>query len=189
MPSRQSLALSWSALLFAFPTVARLQAEERRPNILIVHCHDLGQYLHCYGVKTVRTPNLDLLASQGVRFSRSFCTNPGCSPSRASLFTGRYPHSNGVMGLCHANFAWDLHPGEQHLAQLLHNAGYATAAVGVIHNALGIPAMRLRTLSSTSLGAAGRRRDDSTAARVPRPAGQAVFPLRRIHRAAPAALP
>ena len=41
MPSRQSLALSWSALLFAFPTVARLQAEERRPNILIVHCHDL----------------------------------------------------------------------------------------------------------------------------------------------------
>jgi N-sulfoglucosamine sulfohydrolase len=110
-----------------------LAAEPQRPNVLLVHCHDLGQFLHCYGVKTVRTPNLDKLAAEGVRFARSFCTNPGCSPSRASIFTGRWPHSNGVMGLCHANFAWDLHPEERHLAQILHDAGYATAAVGVIH--------------------------------------------------------
>jgi N-sulfoglucosamine sulfohydrolase len=106
---------------------------KRRPNVLLFHSHDLGQFLHCYGVKTVHTPNLDGLASQGVRFSRSFCTNPGCSASRASIFTGRYPHSNGVMGLCHANFAWDLHPDERHMAQILRDAGFATAAVGVIH--------------------------------------------------------
>ena len=104
-----------------------------KPNIVMFHCHDLGQYLHCYGVKTVRTPNLDKFAEAGVRFARSFCTQPGCSSSRASLFTGRYPHNNGVMGLAHANFAWELHPEEKHLAQFLKEAGYATVAVGVIH--------------------------------------------------------
>ena len=105
----------------------------QRPNILLFHSHDLGQFLHCYGIKTVQTPNLDAFAAAGVRFARSFCTAPQCSPSRASIFTGRYPHNNGVMGLCHANFAWDLHPEERHMAQVLKDAGYATWAVGVVH--------------------------------------------------------
>jgi arylsulfatase A-like enzyme len=104
-----------------------------KPNIIIVLPHDLGQHLHCYGVKTVRTPNLDKFAAQGVRFARSFCTAPGCTPSRASLFTGRYPHSNGAMGLAHGNFGWDLHASEKHLAQFLKEAGYATVAYGVVH--------------------------------------------------------
>ncbi len=132
MRSRLVVLGAWGTLLVAVARSAAA-ADPPRPNILMVHAHDLGQFLHCYGVATVRTPNLDALASDGVRFSRSFCTNPGCSPSRASIFTGRWPHSNGVMGLCHANFAWDLNPGERHLAQILHEGGYATTAVGVIH--------------------------------------------------------
>ena len=110
-----------------------LPAAAPRPNILFLHCHDLGQFLHCYGVKTVQTPNLDRLAAAGVLFEHSFCSAPQCSPSRASIFTGRYPHSNGVMGLTHADFAWDLAPGERHLGQILRDAGYATAGVGAIH--------------------------------------------------------
>ena len=110
-----------------------LEAPAQHPNIVLFHCHDLGQFLHCYGVKTVQTPNLDALAATGVRFAHSFCTAPQCSPSRSSIFTGRYPHSNGVMGLCHSNFAWDLHPAERHMAQILKDAGYATWGVGVVH--------------------------------------------------------
>lgn len=114
-------------------TQRKSYAMANRPNILFVHCHDLGTFLHCYGVETVRTPNLDAFARQGVRFANSFCSAPQCSPSRASIFTGRYPHNNGVMGLTHAHFAWDLHPGERHMAQILGDAGYAAEAVGIIH--------------------------------------------------------
>ncbi len=104
-----------------------------RPNILLIVSHDLGRHLGCYGIDTVQTPNLDRLAGEGVRFSQAFCTAPQCSPSRAALFTGRYPHNNGVMGLCHSPFEWDLHPGERHLASFLKDAGYFTALIGTQH--------------------------------------------------------
>ena len=84
-----------------------------RPNILQIICHDLGRHLGCYGIETVHTPALDRLASVGVRFTSNFCTSPGCSPSRAAIATGRYPHQNGVMGLAHAHFGWELGPEER----------------------------------------------------------------------------
>src|SRR3982074_3624977 len=102
-------------------------------SVLFLTCHDLGQHLGCYGQATVTSPALDGLAAAGVRFARSFCTAPQCSPSRASLHTGRYPHSSGVLVRAHPPFGWRLNPAERHTAQLLANAGYSTTLVGMQH--------------------------------------------------------
>ena len=102
-------------------------------NLVLIDCHDLGRHLGAYGWDTVPSPNLDTLAATGVRFANSFCTAPQCSPSRAALYTGRYPHATGMLGLAHSPFDWRLHKNEVHLARYLQNAGYLTAHIGVQH--------------------------------------------------------
>src|SRR5919198_171031 len=104
-----------------------------RPNVLFLTCHDLGRHLGCCGRATVGSPALDALADSGVRLAHSFGTAPQCSPSRAALHAGRYPHATGVLGLAHHPFDWELAPDEQHLARRLREAGYATALIGIQH--------------------------------------------------------
>jgi len=105
----------------------------KRPHILMITCHDIGQHVGCYGVETVRSPNLDGLARRGVRFHNYYGGAPTCSPSRGVMLTGRYPQSNGLMGLTHAPWWWSLNPGERHLAAILTDAGYHTVLAGLQH--------------------------------------------------------
>jgi len=102
-------------------------------NLVMIDCHDLGRHLGSYGWPSVPSPHLDALAQRGVRFSSSFCTAPQCCPSRATLYTGRYAHANGMFGLAHPPFDWRMHADEVHLARHLRDAGYATAQIGIQH--------------------------------------------------------
>jgi len=101
-----------------------------RPNILYIHSHDTGRYVQPYGY-AVPTPNIQKLAEQGVLFRQAFCAAPTCSPSRASLLTGQYPHSCGMLGLAHRGFA--LKDYRQHIVHTLREAGYTSTLVGVQH--------------------------------------------------------
>lgn len=103
----------------------------RRPNIVVIHWHDTGRHLGAYGRTHISSPNIDGLAEQGVTFTRAFATAPLCSPSRGSLWTGRYPHSNGLMGLAH--LGWEYNANEQTLPMLLAEAGYRGVLVGLQH--------------------------------------------------------
>lgn len=95
-----------------------------RPNIVFISTHDTGRHFGCYGHPTVVTPNIDRLAETGVRFTRAFAASAMCSPSRAAMMTGRYPQSNGVMGLVHAPWNWNYHPEEKHFAEIMVEQGY-----------------------------------------------------------------
>jgi N-sulfoglucosamine sulfohydrolase len=100
------------------------------PNILYVHSHDTGRWVRPYG-HSVRTPNIQRLAEEGVLFRKAFCAAPTCSGSRACLLTGQYAHSNGMVGLAHRGFS--LNDYRQHIVHTLHQHGYWSALIGEQH--------------------------------------------------------
>jgi arylsulfatase A-like enzyme len=103
----------------------------RRDNVLLVHWHDLGRYLGAYGHSDVSSPRLDQLAAEAILFTRAHATAPLCSPSRGSLFTGRYPQSNGLVGLAH--HGWEYRAGVRTLPHILSESGWYTALFGMQH--------------------------------------------------------
>jgi arylsulfatase A-like enzyme len=106
-------------------------AHPQRDNVLLVHWHDLGRYLGAYGHPDVCSPRLDQLAAEGILFTRAHATAPLCSPSRGSLFTGRYPQSNGLVGLAH--HGWEYRPGVRTLPQILSESGWYSVLFGMQH--------------------------------------------------------
>ena len=106
----------------------------QRPNVVFITWHDAGRWFGCYGQPHVRTPHVDALAAQGVRFTQCFSACAICSPSRAAIMTGRRCQAVGVMGLTNTVVDNRIFPREVHLARRLrHEHGYHTALFGVQH--------------------------------------------------------
>jgi arylsulfatase A-like enzyme len=109
-------------------------AQPPKPNILLILTDDLGYHdVSYYGTKDIRTPQIDQLAKSGMRFDYFYANSPVCSPTRASLMTGRYPDRVGVPGLIRSNpnDNWGyLDPKATLLPAMLKKAGYHTALIG-----------------------------------------------------------
>ena len=102
---------------------------EKPPNIVVFLADDHGwDIAGCYGNRVIRTPNIDRLASEGMRFTRAFAASPTCSPSRAILYTGLHSARNGLMGN-HTG----THAGLKSIAQYLKAQGYRTVLANKTH--------------------------------------------------------
>jgi len=105
----------------------------RKPNLVILHAHDMGRYNAAYG-HALPTPNIAAFARESFLFRDAHCAAPTCSPSRAAMLTGRTAHEVGLLGLTHRG--WHLEDNNLHLAAWLGRHGYETALAGIQHELL-----------------------------------------------------
>ncbi|PWJ55555.1 arylsulfatase A-like enzyme [Dyadobacter jejuensis] len=117
--------------------IGLVQAQNAKPNILVVLCDDLGYAdVGFNGSKDIVTPHLDKLAKGGAHFTSAYVAHPFCGPSRAALFTGRYPHVIGTpFNLRDDGVKTDdgVPTNEVYISNVLHDAGYYTGIVGKWH--------------------------------------------------------
>jgi arylsulfatase A-like enzyme len=129
--------------LAATPLALAGQTTNRPPNVVVILADDLGYGdLSCYGAPDLRTPNIDALARDGMRFTRFYANSPVCSPTRAALLTGCNPDMVGVPGVIRTNpeNSWGyLSPSAVLLPQLLKTRGHHSGLVGKWHLGLASP--------------------------------------------------
>lgn len=130
---RSFLTLTGSALASGV-----LQAAPARPNILLIYSDDVGYGdLGCYGATSVKTPNLDRLARNGIRFTDAHASSATCTPSRYSLLTGQYAWRQKGTGVLPGDARLIINPAQPTLPRMLQKAGYRTGVVGKWHLGLG----------------------------------------------------
>jgi len=129
LPALTVFRLSFiTACLVTFSPLLSADSEQR-PNLVLIIADDMNwDDCGAYGHPAIRTPNIDRLASEGLRFQHAYLTTNSCSPSRASILTGKYPHNTGAEQL-----HWPLPEASLTFAQQLKTSGYYTAAAGKWH--------------------------------------------------------
>ncbi|MBB6462631.1 sulfatase family protein [Flammeovirga kamogawensis] len=107
--------------------------KSKQPNVLVIMCDQLNyKALSCYG-GPVPTPNIDRIAKEGVKFNRAYSATPFCSPSRASIVTGLYPHQHGVVHNLGSKQEDGININDETTGKLLNQEGYATHQYGKWH--------------------------------------------------------
>ena len=123
----------FSIFAIAFLSAALAPAAET-PNVILIYADDQGyQDLGCYGSPNIKTPHIDGLASDGMRFTSFYSAYCVCSASRAALMTGCYQPRISIPGVLGPRGSVGLHPDEVTLADLRKTKGYATMAIGKWH--------------------------------------------------------
>ncbi len=116
-------------------------------NVLFIVCDaNRSDHLGCYGNQILKTPNLDKLADEGIRFTNCFCTNPICMPNRATMITGLYPNVHGVR-----SNGINLREDIPTIIKTLQKRGWHTAAMGKIHHQFWMAPFKLKYKSAESL--------------------------------------
>jgi len=124
--------------LFSLLLLPSAATAETKPNVIVVYADDLGYGdLACFGHPTIKTPHLDQMAAEGMKFTQFYSAAPVCTPSRAALLTGRYPIRSGMCSdkrrVLFPNSGGGLPSSEVTLAEALKETGYKTACVGKWH--------------------------------------------------------
>lgn len=113
-------------------------AMARDPNVIVIMADDLGYGdVSCYGATSLKTPHIDQLADEGIRFTSGYCSASTCTPTRYSMLTGAYAFRTKGTGIAPPNGPAIIQPGTETIASILGRAGYATAVIGKWHLGLG----------------------------------------------------
>lgn len=128
-------ARAWLAGMVAAGWCGAVGAAPPPPNFIVIFCDDLGYGdVGCFGSKDIKTPRVDRMAAEGMRFTDFYVPAPLCSPSRAGLLTGCYPRRVGLEKfVLRPDAKTGIHPDEVTIAELLKGRGYATCAIGKWH--------------------------------------------------------
>ncbi|MGC8862459.1 MAG: sulfatase-like hydrolase/transferase, partial [Armatimonadota bacterium] len=127
MNRREFLSRITAAAAIAPAAISRADAADRKPNIIFILADDLGYGdLGCYGQKRIKTPNIDRMAAEGVRFTQCYAGSTVCAPSRCALMVGQHTGHCIIRG----NGLVPLRPEDVTIAQVLKDAGYTTALIG-----------------------------------------------------------
>ncbi|MEO0416004.1 MAG: arylsulfatase, partial [Verrucomicrobiota bacterium] len=129
-----------TTLFASIAAAVSMAGAAEKPNIIVIMADDLGYGdVSCYGATRVKTPHIDQLAAEGIKFTSGYCSASTCTPTRYSLLTGDYAFRTPGTGIAPPSAPSVIKPGTVTMPGLLQKAGYKTAVIGKWHLGLGGP--------------------------------------------------